>query len=476
MSYSGLKRLFITGAFLGFLHITSAQVTEPWQTLDVGLNSTGIGLALDSNNIYTAANLQSGTYSSYLFKINRTTGESDSILISKSDTASFLPFYIYVDDSLVVYLGGVYDWTKSGNDPTSRRCAIVRLRKDLSFKDSVVFQSPGTDIWHFIKLGSSYFVTEGGVNASRKLTKIRSNYLKIDTSIVLPPLSYTSLEMSLAFSDSLNKMLVMASPGRLFVIDTNSLTIDSTFISWNTNFPYGPDVVDFFSWDRKLISISNPWGVRLYHYHQDGQVYADHPVFVQDTLPGAENYIRGCYGFSDSLLIFSTSGPFTAAPPMQTNTITHIQIFAVNKKGETIWQNKINNGRNNLVYSHCTDDKNTFIYVRSIDGSDQEMFIYKLDASGNILGLNELQNNEVAAINFFPNPTEGKVFYSASSLMDNTKELTFELFNSLGQRCFQKVVPPIEGSFDLHSLPRGSYSYKFIVKHAVVRSGLLILK
>lgn len=472
-----LKHLIISGAFLASLS-GFAQIHEPWYKVSKGGINDGLGMVEDSSFLYFGSNLRNAPFDSYVYRINRFTKEKDSLLITNSDSASFLPFFFDIHDSLVVLIGSMYNWTASATSKDDRRTTVVRITKDLRFKDSLVFGSEGFDVMNFLQLQDKYFISEGAPasSASGKLTKINMTPLSIDTSITLDDSNGGHYDKCMVFNQVLEKLFVISKRGKAFLIDTTYLTVDSTFFPWNSSFPYAPEVRDLFSWNGSTMALASPWGMRLYNYNDMGEITHNYPITNQDTLSGAEAYVRGCFGFSDSLLIFSTSGPFTAPPPQQTSTNTYVRVYAINKTGDIIWQTKIENGRNNLVHSQTSDDENTFLYVRSIQSGQQEMYVYKVDDKGNLLLLSEDQGYKKIGIHFYPNPSQGMVSFDASGMLGEVEEITFELYNVHGQRCFQQLIAPTSGSFDLNRLPPGTYSYNFKISQEVVRNGLLILQ
>ena len=472
-----LKRLILSGAFLALLSL-QAQKTEPWFIMNKPGINVGLGMVMDSNHLFFGSNLGNAPYSSYVYSINRATDEKDSLLITSSDTAAFLPFYADISDSLVILIGSVIDLTKPITATDDRRTAVVRVTKDLKFKDSLVFGSLGYDVMAFMKLKNAFYITEAvprNFSAPGRLSKVNMYPLELDTSLVVTDTNGDHLQKDLVFNEVLNKLFVVSRAGKSYLIDTASFSVDSVYFNWNSNFPFAPAVHDLFKWKGKTMALAAPWGMSLYHYSDSTGISNYYRITNRDTLPGGEVYIRGCYGFSDSLLVFSTSGPFSAPPPQQTNTVTYVRVYAVNETGDIIWQTKIENGRNNLVHSQATDDESTFVYVRSIDSTEQAMYIYKVDDSGNVLRINEHGKQRSVGISIYPIPSTGIIDYDIEGFNRYSDRLYFKLVNASGRKFFESSIKNASGRFDFTHLPKGTYFYSFTEEGVISRSGTLIL-
>ena len=498
MRILNLKHLVLPGAFFLLAQFSVAQsgTDAPWQvfTGTTGLSNTftiGFGLDVDSQYVYTGFNENEAPFRSFLFRTNRRTGKRDSLLLTRSDSAAFLPFHILVEDSLITCIGVSRDMRRPFTG-RSQRSALLRVTKDWHFKDSLIFgelrfknsanpRTPFFSPWQFLSLGNKYYITETTVSVSgTQLTRLSKSPLQKDTAFILPFGNFGSNKVSITFMKSIQKLFLTSSFYRGLLIDTAGLKVDSNFIAWDTSLPpFNPLIVDLFRWGNDVYGIGNPSDWYLLKYTTQPFGASASKFFESDTINGGELTFRRSYGTTDSLLTFSTSGPFLDRPPID-KTPKYIRIYALNKQGKTVWQSKIENGDINVVHGHAMDDKGTFVYVQNFSSGDpfavpQKMLIYKLDNNGNVL---QIADNKIikVGLHLYPNPSSGLVHYDASGYRGNWREVSFTVYDTQGREQFSSLLKNEKGTFELFHLPPGSYTYQFENGQEQLRSGILLLQ
>lgn len=486
MQFKIIKHLALPGALLllAFSGMAQSGTVTPWQVFKgtVGRSNPltiGFGLDIDTQYVYTGFNDNEAPFHSYLFRTHRSTGNRDSLLLSNSDSTAFLPFHILAEDSLITCIGITFDF-RNPNDQSRHRSAIIRVSKKWRIKDSLVFGESRFRPRHYLSLGNAYYITEHIPGRSgAKLTQLSKYPIREDTCTFLPIGNLGSSNLSIAFMHSIKKLFVVSSVAQGFLIDTANLRVDSNFIPWDTSLPpFSPNIRDLIQWGNDVYGIGhlNDW--HLFKYTAPPFSASGYKFFESDTINGIEKSFIDSYDTTDSLLTFSTSGPFFF--PNLGNSPTYIRIYAFNKQGQKVWQTKIENGEINRVHSHAMDKDGIFIYVRNFSAGDpfvvpQKMLIYKLDNNGNVL---QLANNKVVRVglHLYPNPSTGTIHYDVTGYMGRLQDVKFTLYDMQGREQFTSRLHQETGSFELLDLPTGSYTYKFQIGQESLRSGILILE
>lgn len=489
MPFPIIKHLALPGAFLLLALPSSAQSSpvEPWQVFSgtTGRSNSftiGFGLHLDSQYVYTGFNQNEAPYHSYLFRTDRHTGQRDSLLLTSTDSAAFLPLHIMVEDSLITCFGMSRDY-RPPYDLNDQRSIVFRVNKDWHFQDSLIFGAPRFNPWQFLSLGNSYYITENSPAApGAKLTKLNKQPLKKDTTALLPINTfgpYGDARLSIAFLESIQKLFVTTSSVQGFLLDTAKLRVDSNFLAWDTSkAPYLPNIRDLIHWNDSVYGLGESKFLHLFKYSTQPFKASIFNAPANDSIKlSGERSFRRSYGTTDSLLTLSYSGPFMSSLG---NSPTQVRIFAFNRRGQKVWQTKIENGAINLVHSHAMDEKAIFVYVRNYSVADpfavpQKMLIYKLDLNGNVLQLTDKKIIKVG-LQVYPNPSSGRVQYDASAYQGSVQDLQFTLYDKQGRRQFSSPLHQEQGSFDLDHLPSGNYTYQFQNGLKPLRSGILLLQ
>jgi hypothetical protein len=477
------KRLLLAGVFIHFFPNLSAQQNKPWSVFgNPSISSVSVGLALDSSYVYVTNALLDFPYDYYVYKVDRESGVRDSLRILNVDSTIFRSFYIESRDSSIFLLGAVINENES-DFQRQRRTGIVHISKDLTFVDSTIFGDQGYLTDRYSASKDKYFITEQIPFASGLfLSVVDKNTLNRDTAIPIvnnPGLDY---DFSVAYDSSAKKIICISTVAATYIFNATNYNLDSSFWNWDTTYATIPAIEDMFFWNGGLYSLAKTTGLSLYkHDVSNYRINARTALTLDDTLTqnGGYVYIRGNYGFSNGLLVLAEAGPFTAIPPLQTNTVTNVRAYAADTSSNLIWTTQINNGRNNLVHSTACDDSNTFILVRSISvdqpAEPQKMLLYKLDAHGNAFDLNTPEVVKKIGVHVYPNPVKDWVVFE-TALLNNKKELVLTLLNAQGQIVHQAPLPPGRYRLDLSSFRSGVISYQITKQGMVQKTGKIIVQ
>jgi len=463
--------------------MSSYSQNKPWTIFSSSTKDAfGIGINQDSNYVYSCVSLLSFPYATSFYKVNKTLGTRDSVIIAAvGDSLSFSSFYIIQDDSTITLLGTMFNENEI-NFGKAQTSAIIKFTKDLVFLDSLVFTENFYATVRYSESFKKYFVTRTIPGAGGfTLTIVNKSPLVIDTTLSFLGSPGYDYDFSVAFDSSANKIVCISTVAQTYIFDAATYAIDTSFWNWDTAYPTIPAIKDMFYWHGTLYSLARPNGISLYRHNPlDYLINKRIPLTLNDTVAGSGGYeyIRGNYGFSNDLLVFAEAGPFTNVPPLQTNTVTNVRAYAADTTGALIWQTQINNGRNNLVHSTACDDSNTFILVRSISvdrpTEPQKMLVYKLDANGNVFDLNTPDEVLKLGVHIYPNPAKGWVIFEMHAGSGND-DFKLQLYNQQGQRVYNNSLAYGKVTLDLKHLAKGIYLYEVSKNGVPQKKGRLVL-
>jgi hypothetical protein len=476
------KRLFVTGIFfLSFL--SSYSQNKAWTVFSSAANDAfGIGINHDSSYVYSCLSFQDSPFATSLYKLNRTLGNRDSVIIATvGDSLSFSSFYILQDDSTITLLGTMLNENEI-DFSKAQTSAIIKFNKDLVFLDSLVFTEKFYATVRYSQSDNKFFVTRtipgaGGFN----LTIVNKKPLAIDTTLSFLGSPGYDYDFSVAYDSSANKIICISTVAQTYIFDANTYSLDTSFWNWDTSYTTTPAIKDMFHWQGALYSFARPNGMSLYrHSNTDYRINKRTVLTLNDTVAnGAYEYLRGNYGFSSGLLVFAEAGPFTNIPPLQTNTVTNVRAYAADTTGALTWQVQINNGRNNLVHSTACDHSNTFILVRSISvdrpAEPQKMLVYKLDANGNVFDLNTSGEVLKVGIHVYPNPAKDWVIFERHASDGSNEDLELQLYNRQGQKVYRNSLAYGNLKLDLNQFAKGVYFYEVSKNGLPQKKGRLVL-
>jgi hypothetical protein len=358
------------------------------------------------------------------------------ILNKKYSTVFYGPFYLFS----TVTSHNDFVITITGRDSTNFLGIMYVIIDSLgNLKDTIkYFNYTGNDFGYNIIEMDDYY-----------LSFVQSDYLGPIMGNAACIIKYDSL---------LNIIDIHAMPGATVY---NMMT--SVAKNKNEFYLCGKNVTHFSGWDDFKIGIlfmDSLYNIQNSVYIGSDSDTVDYPATLKsiDFISYSSIFLCGVYNFQWN--------------PYGTNP-SWVEIYNLDSLLNIKWKKYIGG---DIYYTvsgiKATNNKGCMVYGTFYNYNDSiqqnDIFIIKLDSSGNVLSSIphniQVYNNPIV----YPNPGQNELFIS---IPENYSETLFELYNSTGMLCAQEKFKTEELSVVTTQLKQGIYFYRIIQNNKTVATG-----